>query len=411
MKTQANLLSICIRRFWLIGVTSLLLTTAASKKKKKVLYSFSGGSDGFWPNGVTFDSAGNLFGTTQQGGVGTSGTVFELSPKSGGGWTLKVLHSFTGGADGGRPYSGVVMDATGNLYGSTFFGGDFNKGVVYRVSPNTDGSWTETVLHSFSGGVDGAGPYDTPIFDAAGNLYGTTFNGGATYNTGTVFQLTPNSDDTWSEKILFTFTGQQNPVAGLVMDSAGNFYGATVYGGPQFRGNVYQLTQTSGTWTQRILHIFTGGNDSQVPYAGLVRDAAGNLYGAAYGGGGAAAWGAIYRLSPGSTGNWNFKVIYTFTGLADGGSPYSALALDRNGSLYGTADHGASFNCSGGCGSVFKLARSGGGFTESSLYSFNGGLDGANPYSSLVFDADGNVYGTAYGGGASLLGVIYEVKP
>lgn len=388
----------------------LLLAVPAWASSEKVLYSFKGGSDGFWPNSVTFDSTGNLFGTTQLGGPGQSGVVFELSPKTGGGWTFKLLHAFTGGADGGRPYSAVTIDAAGNLYGTTFFGGDFNKGTVYRLSPNGDGTWTETVLHSFSGGNDGAGPYDTPIFDASGNMYGTTFNGGATYNTGCVFQLTPNGDGTWSEKILYTFTGEQNPVAGLVMDSTGNFYGTTVYGGPTFRGNVYQLSQVSGVWTEKILHTFTGSSDGQVPYAGLIRDSAGNLFGAAYGGG-STAWGTIYRLSPSSTGGWTYKVLYTFLGSPDGGSPYTALTSDSKGNLYGPTNLGGIPNCVNGCGTVFKLTRGGATFTESLLYSFTGGADGANPYSSLIFDAAGNLYGTVYHGGAFLQGAIYEIKP
>ena len=399
-----------LRRPATMILTILILAVCASAGTEKVLYSFSGGPDGFWPNGVRFDSAHNLFGTTQQGGVGQAGTVFELSPSSSGAWTLKVLHSFTGGADGGRPYSGVTMDASGNLYGTTFFGGDFNQGTVYKLAPNADGTYTQTVLHSFSGGADGAGPYDTPIFDAAGNLYGTTYNGGATYNTGTVFKLTPNADGTWSESILYTFTGEQNPMAGLVMDPAGNLYGTTVYGGSSFRGNVYQLSQSSGVWTQNIIHTFNDA-DGSTPFAGLVRDAAGNLFGAAYGGG-TSDWGTIYRLSQQPNGTWNFKLIYSFAGTADGGSPYSALTLDPRGNLYGTANHGGNTaTCTNGCGAVFKFARSGSSFTESVLYTFTGAQDGANPYSNLIFDRAGNLYGTAYGGGASLLGVIYEVKP
>jgi uncharacterized repeat protein (TIGR03803 family) len=176
----------------------------------------------------------------------------------------KVLYTFTGGIDGSQPFAGVILDASGNLYGTTPQGGAFGNGVVFKLTKNSDGSWTESVLHAFAGGTDGATPYAEVTFDTSGNLYGTTQYGGVS-SAGTVFRLAPNSDGTWTESVLYTFTGRgdgANPFSGVIFDGSGNLYGTTYYGGASGVGVAYKLTPNSeGTWTQSLLHTFTVGLD------------------------------------------------------------------------------------------------------------------------------------------------------
>jgi uncharacterized repeat protein (TIGR03803 family) len=312
-----------------------------------VLHSFAGfPTDGGGPNaGLTRDAAGNLYGTTTFGGEDRLGVVFKLSPSG----TYTILYRFTGGADGANPYAGLVRDAVGNLYGTTFYGGASNAGVVFKLSP----TGTETVLYSFTGGADGAYPYAGLIRDAAGNLYGTTAGGGAFRTWGVVFKLGPSGTET----VLHSFAGPTDgggPTAGLTRDAAGNLYGTTTNGGEGGLGVVFKL-RSCGTYT--VLHTFTGDGDGDGPFAGLVRDAAGNLYGTTFRGG-PSDNGVVFKVSPTGTG-YNFSVVYTFTGGADGGLPYAGLVQDAAGNLYGTTASGGATSgaCGhfGGCGVVFKL--------------------------------------------------------
>jgi uncharacterized repeat protein (TIGR03803 family) len=300
------------------------------------------GADGQGPLGnLIFDAAGNLYGTTDWGG--DWGNVYKLTPSSGGSWTETVLYTFTGFADGSNPQAGVVMDAAGNLYGTTLFGGDNQVGCVYKVSPNSDGTWTETNLFSFDGVQYKSGSSAELVLDATGNLYGTT-NGG-TRSLGMVFELSPNSDGTWTESVIHNFVppGGEVVLTPLWMDSAGNLYGTTdTDSAPNGAGTVFELSRNSdGSWTYRYIYEFSGKpDDGSIPDSGLTPDSSGNLYGTTYQGGAFNA-GTVYRLRPGSDGKWTETVIYSFTGRADGGTPDSG-AIPVQGHLYGATESGGS---------------------------------------------------------------------
>ena len=312
---------------------SLLTTScwAATNWQARVLHDFDG-SDGFSPqSGLIFDAAGNLYGTASLGGTYGCGTVFELSSMPGGGWTEKVLYSFNciSGSDGFSPLAGLVFDAAGNLYGTTIGGGTYDYGTVFELSPMPGGGWTETVLYSFGNGTDGAYPaYGALIFDAAGNLDGTTSSGG-THNCqgnggcGTVFQLSPTTGGGWSETVLYNFgngTDGYSPEAGLVLDAAGNLFGTTAYGGAngcavaQYSGcgTVFELAPVAGGgWTETVVHNFGSGTDGVTPIAGLTFDPAGNLYGTTEVGGPSNV-GTVFQLSPTAGGGWSETVIHSF---------------------------------------------------------------------------------------------------
>jgi uncharacterized repeat protein (TIGR03803 family) len=334
-----------------------------------ILHKFTG-ADGANPfrAGVIFDAAGNLYGTTSQGGSGACtdgcGVVFKLVPKPDGTWTESVLHTFTGGSDGANPYAGLIFDAAGNLYGTTQDGGDSTScpfvgcGIAFKLAPKPDGTWTESVLYSFAGGADGGGSNGALIFDAAGNLYGTTVDGGAD-NSGVVFKLTPNSDGTWTESVLHSFAGADGiaPYDGPVLDATGNLYGTTWAGGAHGSGLVFKLAPSPhGTWTETVLHSFTGGADGANPAAGLTFDAAGNLYGTAWDGGATHACtpygegpgcGVVFKLTPTSAG-WSYTALRKFLGVAN--NPEAPVIFDSKGNLYGTTRYGTGNN-----GVVFKI--------------------------------------------------------
>lgn len=320
-----------------------------------VLHSFSGTPDGGHPfAGGVLDSAGNFFGTTSSGGTFDGGTVFKIDQDG----NETVLYNFTGGADGGFPESGLVFDPAGNLYGTTVEGGS-GAGVVFRLDPNGQ----ETVLYAFTDFTDGP-PRGTMVRDSDGNLYGITQLGGATSN-GTVFKI----DLAGKESVLHAFTGSPDgsePFGNLVIDSARNLYGMTMSGGASsgscFAGagcGVVFKVDVAGN--ESVLHSFSGP-DGANPEAGLVMDAAGNLYGATTGGG-AFSQGAIFKLDKGGAET----VLYSFTGLADGGAPIAAMALDDQGNLYGTTDSGGT-GCFFGCGVVFRVDKTG---QETVLHLFN----------------------------------------
>jgi uncharacterized repeat protein (TIGR03803 family) len=282
---------------------------------ESVLYRFcslKNCADGDAPTTLIFDAAGNLYGTTQLGGGFGDGTVFKLTPNSDGSWTESVLYSFTGGADGRQPlYGGVIFDATGNLYGTASGGGDLACnapsvcGVVYKLTPNSHGSWTESVLYSFTGGADGAYPASGLVFDSAGSLYGTTPSGGnlsdCINGCGVVFKLTPNSDGSWTESVLHSFANHPaaNPYTGLVFDATGNLYGTTLYGGPVNGGVVFKMAAKSdGSWAYGLLHVFLG-KPAKNPDGGLVLDKVGNLYGPTLGcGSGYKCQGVVFEITP-----------------------------------------------------------------------------------------------------------------
>lgn len=306
-----------------------------------VLYVFNGGSgDGQSPLGnIVFDGAGNLYGVTWFGGPGVGsyggGTVYKLSPAGGGLWTETVIHTFGIGSDGLWPLAGLTIDAAGNLYGTTSEGGTNNSGTVYELTPNLDGSWSETILYSFAPRPDGYSPTGEVIFDAAGNIYGTTTLGG-TLNLGLVFELSPSSSG-WSETILYNFTGgkdQGYPGSPLWLDAAGSLYGtagAVRYG----NGAIYKLTRNSdGTWTETTIHHFyPQGNDGESPSSGLTVDADGSLWGTTLTGGTEGA-GTVYTLVPRTGGGWGYHVVYNFNGVPQAW-PMGGVTLGPGHTLFG----------------------------------------------------------------------------
>jgi uncharacterized repeat protein (TIGR03803 family) len=396
-------------------LTSVLLAHAASSEK--VLYAFKNTPDGSNPgSSLIFDTAGNLYGTTDGGGTNGFGSVFKLSPASGH-WHETLLYSFSGTPDGKYPFGGLVIDSAGNLYGTTAEGGNStNSGVVFKVDP----SGAESVIYSFSG-TDGSSPHDGLIFDAQGNLFGTTEFGGA-YGNGAVFELMPGSGGAWTEKVLYSFIDNSgdgaNPMAGLVLDKAGNLFGTTFSGGIGVGyGVVFELTRSGNNWNENLLYTFTGSSDGGAPLAGLtIHD--GNLYGTTVRGG--MGGGVVFELKAGS-GGWTESVLYTFTGHPDGTEPYAGVIFDKSGNAYGTTAHGGWRYCTIGCGAIFKLApKSGGGWQETVLYRFNGHGVGDGEYPSgsvLLQDPKGHLYGTASRGGRGThcygtgCGVVFELTP
>jgi uncharacterized repeat protein (TIGR03803 family) len=361
---------------------------------------------------MIFDPAGNLYGTTYQGGVNNAGAVFELTSNGRGGWSETVLHSFDG-ADGMFPQAVLVFDKSGNLYGTTLLGGFSGDGTVFKLAPNSDGSWTESIVHSFDGG-DGFAPQAGVIFDEAGNLYGTT-SGGSAHNWGNAFKLSPNSDGTWTETVLHSF--DKNGVDGfqlqgaLIVDKHGSLYGSTAWGGNLSNcggagcGTVFRLTpRKNGSWKESIIHSF-GGTDGSWPTDALIFDKAGNLYGTTSTGG-AARVGTVFELSPNGDGSWTETVLHSFV-TTDGAYPDAGVVFDQAGNLYGTTVSGGVR----GFGTTFKLMPNhDGSWTESVLHSFLN-RPGAMPLGGLIVDKQGKLYGPTAGDDRTTFGSVFEVTP
>ena len=371
---------------------------AAQTPMFSVIYSFNG-PDGGNPTGdLIFDPAGNLYGTTCTGGPSDGGTVFKLDQNG----RQTVLHSFSG-TDGGCPYAGLLLGLDGSLYGTTSGGGPFAGGVVFKVDMN--GNFT--LIHTFDPNQgDGEEPLGDLIQDASGNLYGTTFTGGY-WGLGRVFKMDANGNETALHD--FAGTGGAKPRGGVVRDQAGNFHGATsLLGMGQFSncptkysvpgcGTVFQLDPT-GAWAGAI--SFNGLGDGDHPYSGLIIDQAGNLYGTTRDGGGPTHSGTVFTVDP----NGLLTTLHRFAGLpTDGAHPEASLVRDPFGNLFGTTTGGTSdsgarcFDAAGmgGCGTVFMLDTAG---NETILHNFTGGTDGSVPHAGLVLDAGGNLYGTATSG-------------
>jgi uncharacterized repeat protein (TIGR03803 family) len=403
------------------AVACLLSQSAAplaQAQNYSVVYSFQCGTlfggpgDGQNPRGdLIADSAGNLYGTTQFGGANTTeenpngaGTVFEVSAAG----DETVLHSFGGAVDGYWPVAGLVRDSAGDLFGTTFTG-TAGSGTVFEVYPNG----VEAVLHNFSGGKDEGDPAGSLLLDSAGNLYGTTA-GVDTGQYGTVFKLAPDGKITE----LHTFAGSPNdgagPAAGLIHDGAGNLYGTTANGGTggdEFTGTVFEVSKGG---VETILYNFTGNSDGGSPEANLIRDSAGNLYGTTVEGGDSAficeqffdGCGTVFKVTP----EGQETVLYSFTGGDDGGNPLSDLLMDGKGNLYGTASGGGSssgLSCTA-CGVVFEVTPTG---KERVLHSFPGMRDdGEIPYGGLL-RVENYLYGTTYYGGTYGCGTVYKIAP
>jgi uncharacterized repeat protein (TIGR03803 family) len=395
----AKLRAAIIRGAIFLAVLSAALTAVlpVQAQTENVLYNFGGTPDGANPYSGVITNGGNFYGTTYNGGMNGDGAVYEITPNSNGTGTENILYSFcweTNCADGQNPYfTSLVFDKEGNLYGTTYNGGANGYGVVFELTPNLTGPWAETVLYSFAGTPDAANPINGLIWDAAGNLYGTSYNGGVG-DIGTVFELSPNGHGGWSEQVvaslaeidagltinaagdifgttnntvfelvpngaggyespktLYTFPSTEvrgeTPEGTLTLDSSGNIYGTTRAGGKVGNGTVYKLTLgTKGTYTESIIYSF-GGNGT-TPYGGVVFDPAGNLYGTTRFGG-KNDTGVVYELDLTNTGAYSERVRVPFTG-ENGAAPYDTL-LYSQGYLYGTTFSGGA----NGYGTVFVV--------------------------------------------------------
>jgi uncharacterized repeat protein (TIGR03803 family) len=399
-------------------------TPAFAASKERVLHHFGESGDGTLPlASLIFDSSGNLYGTTESGGALNGGAVFELVPKSGGGWTEKVLYSFsTTNGDGWGPHASVVIDGSGNLYGTTLYGGTKCEasgcGTVFELTPGSGGTWTEKILYNFcsrSRCKDGNSPYAGLTLDASGNLYGTTQHGGES-NSGTVFELTP-ANGGWQEKVLYSFVskGGAEPLANVIFDASGNLDGTTYAGGAGRLGTVFQLRPSAnGTWTEKVLYSFaSGGGDGANPWAGLVSDSSGNLYGTTTNGGCSEyGCGVVFELVAHANDKWTEKVLYalcTGTDCAGGSYPRAGLIFDSAGRLYGTTTEGGTLLY----GTVFQLTPDHkGNWSETVLHNFPANAkDGISPVGGLVFDKAGNLYGTTFGNTSGQDGTVFEITP
>jgi uncharacterized repeat protein (TIGR03803 family) len=413
-------------------VSVAFVPRAVAQNKYKTLYRFLGGTDGTQPRAaLSLDTAGNLYGTVYLDDVYGWGGALMLTLNADGTWTKTELHSFND-ADGRQPWAGLTFDQSGSLYGAAEWGGDYDRGAVFKLTKNAGGDWTESVLYSFthylSGQLDGGWPMGTLVFDRSGNLFGTTeWGGGITScnngnGCGSVFELAQNPDGSWTEHIVHDFCSVTScrdgfrPYGGLIFDQAGNLYGTTVSGGsgrsygcpPDNCGTVFRLTpDPDGSWTETVLHSFCSFakcGDGKNPWAGLIFDSMGNLYGSTTSGGFYDS-GVVFKLTPSPDGTWMEKVLYHFRGGKDGRTPHAELILDKSGNLYGTAEAGGVY----GYGVVFKLtAGSDGTWTERVLHSFED-RPGAVPFTGLVLDGAGNLYGTTLGDGTTTFGSVFEI--
>jgi uncharacterized repeat protein (TIGR03803 family) len=400
----------------IVAWLALSLSAPAQAQTFTVLHNFTGGSDGGQPYvGLTMDEAGNLYGAALAGGTpgGCSdigcGVLFRMTHKNSS-WTLTPLYTFSGGSDGAWPDGRVVFGPDGTLYGSTFAGGNSygasGTGVIFNLQPPARvtgrllSPWTETVLYRFGGVEDGNNPSGDLVFDSSGNIYGTTQSGGYecedTVTCGTVFEVAHNGGG-WTESILYEFMdgAVAIPRSGVIFDHLGNLYGTVTNGA----GAVFELTHSG--WTENTLHYFGEQGDGSTPIGGLIFDPAGNLYGTTQLGGANGA-GTVYEMSL-SDGRWGEEVLYSLT---TGGESYASLARDAAGNLYGTT-------CDGGVdhsGSVFKLTPLGDSWTETDLHDFNVS-DGACPMGNVILDSSGNIYGTTFDGGAHGWGTVFEITP
>jgi len=447
------------------------LAQSATAHNEQVLYSFQGlPNDGAQPVGaVVFDTAGNLYGATAEGGssscpsIQQCGTVYELSPPAvkGEPWTETVLYVFKGNKfnDGTSPYGGLVIDSAGNLYGTTGYGATGNCvlvgilvgcGAVYELSPPAQkgGTWTEQVLYSFPTPKEGYVPAGDLAFDSSGNLYGATFFGGGYGTTcdefyqycGAIFELSPplQKGSSWTEQTLYGFKGTArgvltgdggSPNGGLIFDTAGNIYGTTMdggfaggecwgvgQGGPGC-GTVFRLVppvKQGQPWSEEILHSFNG-QDGAAPYAGVVFGPNGDLFGSAFAGGFTTA-GTIFELQPlGNGHSWAEQTLHIFSDGWDGSNPAARLTFDAVGNLYGTTRMPTNTNAKG---TAFRMSQSGQSnvFGFDLIYTFRNIPDGEDPASPLIFNKEGNLYGTTQYGGTGATcnsqgcGTIFVVK-
>lgn len=391
-----------------VALTTFGAGAPAAAQQFQVLYYVG---DVIYSNGLVRDASGNLYGTTTNGGTDNVGIVYELSPQTDGGWTETVLHNFADNnhVDGDQPYAGLAIDSAGNLYGTTRFGGPSGEGTVFEMSPQGGGTWTETILYNFGSTTnDGIFPYSPLVLDSVGNLYGTTYEGG-TGRVGTVFKLAHGANG-WHERVIHNFVpnaqgdGGFNPYAGVILDSAGNLYGTTTYCQCSYtnQGTVFELKRSAaGSYAEKVLHYFySGGVDGYDPRASLAFDKRGNLYGTTDQGG-TSNYGTVFELSPTASGNWKERVIHNFSDpTTDGQGPEAGVTFDAHGNLYGTTYGGGTY----GYGIVFELTPSGGGaWNEIILHDFDK-ADSGEFVSPVILDSSGNIFGAG-------AGTVFEIMP
>jgi uncharacterized repeat protein (TIGR03803 family) len=401
--------------FLSLMMSALVITSAtgafAATETYTVINAFNS-ADGAEPmDGLIFDQAGNLYGTTLSGGLG-KGVVFELSQNAGT-WTETVLHEFGSQSnDGADPYDKLIFDTAGNLYGTTRNGGTHGAGVVFELSPATGGAWTETVIHNFGSiANDGTSPISGLSIDAAGNLYGTTFSGGTAkncplsgklYGCGTVFELSPATGGNWTYSVIHNFSTVNDgyfPVAGVTPGPSGYLYGEAAYGATYGQGLLYELIPgANGTWTEQGLHVWgvvhDGRHDGGYPYSSVVFDSSGFMYGSSNVGGTHGDLGTVFKYAQGN-GGWGEMSVHGFGDPPSGIYPESSLWIDGANNLYGTTKEGGT----SGNGTVYELTPTSDGYLYKPLYYFTGAADGGLPTGSLVMDSSGNLYGTAPDGG------------
>jgi uncharacterized repeat protein (TIGR03803 family) len=385
------------------------------------LYRFSGQAGAYPEARVVFGADGALYGTTIQGGAASRGTAFQLKPPAAKNkpWTATMLYSFgTQSGSPGTPNGGLVFDSTGAVYGVTVNGGSAGWGAVYQLTPpQPGGQWMETTIHNFAGQPDGQAPAGDLVFGLNGALYGVTAAGGAG-GQGCVFALTPpgSPGGAWTESIVYSFGGAGDgvaPQAGLLSTASGTLYGTTYAGGTSNLGTVFSLTPPSApgdNWTEAVLYSFQGGSDGANPWAALAMDRHGALYGTTYMGG-TPHEGTVFELAPPTApgGAWTESVLYSFQGGNDGASPQSNVVFGNKGSvLYGTTGGGGIDLL----GTVFKLMPPvpGGGWTETVLYQFQFS-DGSLPVAGLAVNANGALFGTTENGGTPERGTVFRLVP
>ena len=419
MRLKSSPMMFCLT---VIALAAFFVGEAWAHPKYKILHAFTGGDDGGGLFGsLVLDKSGNLYGITRGGGKHIYGLVFELSPSPNGHWKETVLHNFCSVRskkgpplclDGAGGLAGPVFDPAGNLFGATTTGGSYNQGVVFQLT-KTRGVWKYKIILEGGTGLGWA-------TDSAGNLYG--YYGPGQYHDGAVAELSHRADG-WTDKALYSFDfGKGHDgwgiESGFNFDSTGNLYGTTEYGGSGGFGTAFEVSPpdplgTQDEWQEHILHQFPAfQGDGEYPYAGLIADKAGNVYGATESGGACYPCGTIFELSPGSDGTWQETILHKFSNPSDGTGPLGTLVFDGAGNLYGTTlSDGAQQYCDGGCGVVFKLTPEGQGKWKYTVLHRFKGSDGAAPWAALILDSKGNLYGTTQYGGSGTAGVAFEITP
>lgn len=388
-----------------IGFAALVaFALPAIAATETVIYSFTNSGTGYPLGTLTFDK-GSLYGTGSGDEKTADGQVFKLT-NSGGSWKEETLVTFAG-ANGSTPFTGPIHGRDGVFYGTTWTGDAYNGGNVYALQ-KTEGKWVSSTIWAFGGEGDGAQPTCDLVMDKSGNLYGTTYGGGA-YGAGTVFELS-KVNGVWTESVLLSFSGKDTgwePYAGLLLDGSGALFGTTLYGGDAGGdGTVFKLFRSGGVWKEKLIYSFNGA-DGYEPWGTLIRDKNGALYGTTQYGG-APDTGVAFMLSP-SGGKWTETVLHVFDWqTGDGFDPTAGLHWAPYGSLYGTTSSGGD----PGNGTVFELTPSGGSWKETILHRFgNRERDGGYLQGGVTLDKDGALYGMDFGGGKYKYGSVWKVTP